>query len=75
LEVIQIVDSEGNQWYEVDYLSQDTVFDTVTNTNSDSAAVPYVLKLRSVPYRFITEYNFNTGKTSIIFGSRRCAVI
>lgn len=69
LEVLKITDSEGNQWYEVDFLAQDTVFDTVTNNGSDSTIVPYVLKLRSVPYRFIAEYNFSTGKTSIIFGS------
>jgi hypothetical protein len=69
LEIVRIVDSEGNRWYEVDYLVQDTVFDSALNIGNDSANVPYVLKLRSVPYRFISEYDISTGKTSIVFGS------
>ena len=69
LEVIQITDSEGNEWFEVDYLVQDIVFSSVDNNSADSADVPYVLKLKSVPYRFITEYNPETNKTSLIFGT------
>ncbi len=69
LEVVSIKDSENNIWYEVDFLAQDTVFDSVPNLNSDSADVPYVLKLRSVPQRFITEYDPVTKKTSCIFGT------
>jgi hypothetical protein len=69
LEVLRVMDSEGNRWYEVDFLAQDTVFDSNVNTGTDSTDVPYVLKLRSVPYRFISEYDISTGKTSLIFGS------
>lgn len=69
LEVLSVVDSERNIWYEVDYLAQDTIFDGVPNTGNDATEVPYVLKLRSVPYRFITEYNISTNKTSMIFGT------
>ena len=69
LEILKIMDSEGNRWYEVDFLAQDTVFDANQNVGSDLTDVPYVLKLRSVPYRFITEYDISTNKTSIIFGS------
>lgn len=69
LEILKIVDSEGNRWYEVDFLAQDTVFDSNLNTGSDATDVPYVLKLRSVPYRFVSEYDFSSGKTSVVFGS------
>jgi hypothetical protein len=69
LEILKITDSEGNRWYEVDFLAQDTLFDSNTNTGSDATDVPYVLKLRSVPFRFISEYDFSSGKTSINFGS------
>ena len=31
--ILDIVDSDGNIWYEVDYLAQDTVFDSIKNTN------------------------------------------
>ena len=56
-----IVDSDGNTWYEVPYLAQDTIFEQVTNTafNDPDAAVysdeiPYLLKLKKVPRRFVT---------------------
>ena len=56
-----IVDSDGNTWTEVPYLAQDTVFEQVQNTskNDPDAAVysdeiPYLLKLKKVPRRFIT---------------------
>lgn len=69
IEIISMTDSEGNSWYEVDYLCQDTVFDSSQNVGQDSDDVPYVLKLRSVPYRFVTEFNYATNLTSIYFGS------
>lgn len=69
LEVLQITDSEANRWYEVDFLAQDTVFDAVANSGGDSIDVPFLLKLRSVPHRFITEYDVSTNKTSLIFGT------
>lgn len=69
LSIMNVTDSLGNTWYEVDYLAQDTVFDGVANTGVDTMDVPYVMTLRSVPYRFVTEYNTATGKTSLIFGT------
>lgn len=57
----KIVDSDGNVWTEVPYLAQDTVFEAVENTqlndpdasvNSDE--IPYLLKLKKVPRRFVT---------------------
>ena len=56
-----ITDSDGNVWTEVPYLAQDTVFESVTNTelNDPEAAVysseiPYLLKLKKIPRRFVT---------------------
>jgi len=73
-----IVDSDGNTWYEVPYLAQDTIFEKVTNTayNDPDAAVysedtPYLLKLKRVPRRFVTrvvedglEIQFGAGISS-----------
>lgn len=69
LEVLEVTDSEGNEWHEVDYLAQDFVFDAMTNVDEDSYEVPYVLKLVSVPRRFIVDRDPLTNKTSLIFGS------
>ena len=31
--VLDIIDSSGNEWYEVDYLAQDAVYDSIKNSN------------------------------------------
>lgn len=56
-----IVDSDGNTWNEVPYLAQDTMFEQITNTayNDPEASVysdeiPYLLKLKKIPRRFVT---------------------
>lgn len=55
-----VFDSDGNTWYEVQYLAQDAIFKRVENLsslnagNSTSSEVPFLLKLIRVPRRFIT---------------------
>lgn len=63
--ILDIVDSDGNTWYEVDYLAQDSVFDSVKNTNTNDPTqltgdVPSLLKLKSVQRRFVTRILSNT---------------
>lgn len=69
LEVESVIDSDGNNWYEVDYLPQEMLYDFSVNTGDDSDVVPYVLKLISVPRRFVTDRDPTTKKTSMVFGS------
>jgi len=69
IEVISVMDSQGNEWFEVDYLAQDWVFVPETNANSDSDTVPYVLRLLSVPFRFIVDRDIVTGVSTLVFGS------
>ena len=58
IEVVSIVDSDLNEWTEVPYLAQDTVFESVANTIqndpdlSQYTDVPYLLKLRKTARRF-----------------------
>jgi len=61
--ILDIVDSDGNTWYEVPYLAQETIYDTIKNTNinnpnlsSDSGNTPYLLQLKKVPRRFVTRF-------------------
>ncbi len=68
-EVIDVFDSEGSQWYEVDYLSQNVVFDQVANTASDSGSAPYVLRVRSTPRRFVVDHVVASNATFLQFGS------
>lgn len=58
LEILDITDSDGNKWYEVDHLGQEMVLDTIKNTNlndpNSSADAPYLLKLKKTQRRFAT---------------------
>jgi hypothetical protein len=65
--ILDIVDSDGNTWYEVDYLAQDTVFDSIKNTNVNDPNLsqyqgdtPYLLQLKGVQRRFTTRFLNNT---------------
>lgn len=69
IEVVSVVDADGNEWFEVDYLAQETVFDAVLNPDPDNDVVPYILRLLPAPRRFITDRDPLTAKTSLIFGS------
>jgi hypothetical protein len=69
LEILKVTDTEGNEWFEVDFLAQDTIFDGVANTSADVTDVPYVLKLKSVPYRFVTEFDVDSNRMSLVFGT------
>lgn len=69
LDVLSVVDSSGEKWEEVEYLVQDVVFEMKKNFASDNLDVPYVLKIKSVPKRFITKLDPKTATTSLIFGN------
>jgi len=68
-EIISIVDSEGNDYYEVASLTQDTVFKRYDNNNADSFEVAQRLSLIPAPRRFITSRSRQTKLTTIRFGS------
>jgi hypothetical protein len=69
IEIISVVDSDGETWYETDYLSQDTIILPVANSDADNDTVPYVVKLLTVPRRFTVDRDIVSGKTSLQFGS------
>jgi len=66
--ILDITDSDGNLWYEVPFLGQDTVFVGETNITQDKALAPNVLKLKRVPRRFVTRLT-STGVLQIQFGA------
>ena len=43
-EIISIVDAEGNEYYEVEHLSQDMIYKEVSNANFKDDNVPSILK-------------------------------
>ena len=75
IDVIKIMDDDGDEWTKVDYLAQDTVFEELPNTTDYSIAMsayanetPSLLKLKKVPKRFITRIT-DDGAIDIQFGS------
>ena len=51
-EIVSVSDSEGNPYFEVDYLSQDTIYVPIVNRNADRQTVPNIMKPISVPRRY-----------------------
>jgi len=75
VDILSVTDSDGNKWYEVPFLAQDTMFEAVSNTSDNdpelssfSNDTPYLLKLIKTSRRFTT-YVRSDGKTELRFGA------
>tara|TARA_R110000868_G_scaffold108335_2_gene295855 strand:+ start:2088 stop:3944 length:1857 start_codon:yes stop_codon:yes gene_type:complete len=75
IDVLDIIDSEGNEWYQVDHLAQDVVYDSLKNTNPNDpnnyqnvGDTPYLLKLKKVQRRFTTRF-IDSGSLQLQFGA------
>ena len=75
ISIESIEDSNGNRYYEVPYLAQDTIFEEIVNTGANdptlqqySNETPYLIKLKKVPRRFITRIKPN-NTLEIQFGA------
>ena len=73
--IIDCFDSDGNEWYEVDYLGQELVFDGIKNTNvndpnnyQDGNTTPYLLQTKQVQRRFNSRF-LSTNQLQLQFGS------
>jgi hypothetical protein len=74
-EIISCIDSDGDNWYEVPFLAQDTVFDTLENTELNDPQLtqyqndtPYMLRLLKTSRRFVTRVN-DDDTTELRFGA------
>ena len=66
-EIVSVVDAEGHEYFEVDYLSQDTIFRSVVNKDQETRKyVPDIMVSTSVPRRF-TVFN-RAGTIFVKFG-------
>jgi hypothetical protein len=75
IEIISLTESDGDNWYEVPYLAQDTIFEAVPNlAENDPELSQYrssshsLLKLRKTSKRFITRMR-SDNKLEIQFGA------
>ena len=66
-EIMTVFDEDGNEYYEVDYLSQDIVYREIVNSNYKQDNVPSVIKPYLVSRKFVTIRDFS--ETYLQFGS------
>ena len=74
-EIVSITDSNSNTWYEVPFLAQDTVFESIENTSLTDPTysqyqndTPYMLRLIKSSRRFITRVT-EDDRTEVRFGA------
>jgi len=72
--VLDCVDTDGNDWYEVPNMAQENVFNTIRNTNTNDPQfnieedAPYLLRLKQVQRRFVTRF-LDSGSLQLQFGA------
>jgi hypothetical protein len=73
--ILDIIDSEGNTWYEVPFLGQELVPMALKNVNTNDPNfsaygnnVPYLLKYKKEPKRFVTRF-LDSTTLQIQFGA------
>tara|TARA_R100000664_G_scaffold31927_1_gene46118 strand:+ start:1646 stop:3592 length:1947 start_codon:yes stop_codon:yes gene_type:complete len=74
-EIISVTDSNGKKYYEVPFLAQDTIFESIENTTLNDPALsqyqndtPFLLRLIKASKRFTTRVRAD-NKTELRFGS------
>jgi hypothetical protein len=68
LQILDATDTQGNKWYEVPYLAQSTILNSITNPNATSDGVPYLVNYQRVPRRFVSRF-LSDGTLQIEFGA------
>ena len=75
LDILSVESNTGYAWQQVDYLAQDTVFEDIANIpfndpelSAFRSTVPYILKLRRTPRRFVTRIR-GDKRTELQFGA------
>ena len=75
IEIISVTESDGDNWYEVPYLAQDTIFEAIPNLAENDpelsqyrSSSPSLLKLRKSSKRFITRLR-SDSRLEMQFGS------
>tara|TARA_R110001606_G_scaffold314291_1_gene460948 strand:+ start:354 stop:2198 length:1845 start_codon:yes stop_codon:yes gene_type:complete len=73
--IIDCTDSDGNKWYEVNYLGEEQVYDSIKNTNINDPNnyatgndTPYLLQTKAVQNRFATRF-INDSTLQLQFGA------
>ena len=69
-EVLSVIDEDGNEYYNVDNLSQDVIYRDVSNKTDTRDSVPSLLRPFSVPRRFTVESEGQFSYLQFGYGSQ-----
>lgn len=67
-EIISVTDTDGNEYYQVDSLTQDTVYKSNPIYDAQGNLISNSMQLTSAPRRFMMNTALATRSTSIMFG-------
>lgn len=67
-EITLVTDGLGNTYYPVAALSHDVVYRNVLNVAKDNDLVKDAIKVIPAPYRFLTNVDLSTRRTTLTFG-------
>jgi hypothetical protein len=67
-DIVTVNDLLGNTYYEVKALTNDVVYQNVLNTAADSNLVPNTIKVIPAPYRYTTNTDLLSRRTTLTFG-------
>ena len=83
-EIISVTDAQGNEYQEVEFLSQDIIFTEIGNRNYKNDNVPSVLQPRLVARKFVVQYerdsvflqfgSGNDGETGVLVEPQTVAI-
>jgi hypothetical protein len=67
--LVSVKDSDNNTYYEVDSLTQDTVFKSINNLDIDNNFVKKNIEIVPAPYRYVKKFDPRTKLTTMQFGA------
>lgn len=68
-DILSVVDDQGNNYYQVNSMTDDVVYRNVLNLARDSQEISEALKVVPAPYRFVTVNDLASRSTTLIFGA------
>ena len=66
-QILSIKDSQGNEYFQVEHLTEDVIYKETPNFTSTKGVVPFILTAVPAPRRFVTRFN-QSRDTFIQFG-------
>jgi hypothetical protein len=74
-QIVSVIDSMGNVYYEVSALTHDTVYRATHNPTALQDGVELIIDPIPAPYRFTTDYDQLLRQTTLVFGGGSAAAL